>query len=826
MISTTAGITTAYQTSGFLSTANLLNLVSTNNLLDLVSTSRLNSALISTTNFVSLSFSSLSTSLGLVDIANFTSTVTGLGSARYVSTLSLVSTTVGIESFVSTAIQAIPFVYAGATVYMNYSVTAGTYKALENTITTGPQQSLAILVNGNTANNFIVGFQSDFSLPIEIPVGIWRVVLFCQASGANVTTYPELYLRDALGTETLVASESSAPQTVPTTLTELIMSMPVPQTTIPTGSVLVLKIFANNTASPNRTFTTYFENGTYSYVQTTFGVIIDNSVLTSSIIGLGSLGYVSSLSLVSTTAGITKAYQTAGFVSTPNLLNLVSTNNLLSLVSTPNLLDLVSTSRLDSALASTVFGLPTGINSNQLISTTAGVTLGYQTAGFLSTNNLLNLVSTNNLLDLVSTSRLDSALASTVSGLPTSVNSNQLISTTAGVTLAYQTSGFLSTPNLLNLVSTNNLLDLVSTSRLDSALASTVSGLPTSVNSNQLISTTAGVTLGYQTAGFLSTPNLLNLVSTNNLLDLVSTSALNSALASTVFGLPTGINSNQLISTTSGIETEFQNAFLTILTSGLVSTPNLIDLVSTSYLQTQFASSFTGLSNIAVTKITAGSNITISPLGGQGNVTINASGGGSSIPENLSTFLLKTSTILASSVTLYDTTGVNPEVNYLYNYTGLTISKSLYGFASRDLTDIPGKIFAKSYNISAGPLAGTAEYTYSIAAGAGLTGTISTPTITDETTGGITGLYLSSLYLGNSGGTPVGQITTDATATNLFWKGSQLNNQTGGGGGSAVPYISAFTVSTGSVFASTVTSYLMSSVNLYAATLNMSVVFV
>jgi hypothetical protein len=44
-------------------------------------------------------------------------------------------------------------------------------------------------------------------------------------------------------------------------------------------------------------------------------------------------------------------------------------------------------------------------------------------------------------------------------------------------------------------------------------------------------------------------------------------------------------------------------------------------------------------------------------------------------------------------------------------------------------------------------------------------------------------LYISSLYFGNVGGTVAGQLTTDATATDLFWKGSKLNDQSGGGGG-------------------------------------------
>ena len=44
-------------------------------------------------------------------------------------------------------------------------------------------------------------------------------------------------------------------------------------------------------------------------------------------------------------------------------------------------------------------------------------------------------------------------------------------------------------------------------------------------------------------------------------------------------------------------------------------------------------------------------------------------------------------------------------------------------------------------------------------------------------------LYISSLFFGNFGGTVTGELTTDGTATDLFWKGSKLNDQGGGGGG-------------------------------------------
>lgn len=100
---------------------------------------------------------------------------------------------------------------------------------------------------------------------------------------------------------------------------------------------------------------------------------------------------------------------------------------------------------------------------------------------------------------------------------------------------------------------------------------------------------------------------------------------------------------------------------------------------------------------------------------------------------------------------------------------------------------------------------------YSIGTNSYLTGSVSTLGLlyTDGITPNTGSIYISSLYLGNFGGTTSGQITTDATATNLFWNGSQLNNQGGGGGGGAIDYISAFTVSTNLLQVSSIQTYLL-----------------
>ena len=79
----------------------------------------------------------------------------------------------------------------------------------------------------------------------------------------------------------------------------------------------------------------------------------------------------------------------------------------------------------------------------------------------------------------------------------------------------------------------------------------------------------------------------------------------------------------------------------------------------------------------------------------------------------------------------------------------------------------------------------SSQEAYSLVLNQLITGSISSLGLfyADGVTPQLGSLYISSLYLGNLGGTTTGQLTTDGTATDLFWKGSKLNDQGGGGGG-------------------------------------------
>jgi hypothetical protein len=121
-------------------------------------------------------------------------------------------------------------------------------------------------------------------------------------------------------------------------------------------------------------------------------VNVDMSFLASTVMGLGTAGYIS-------TSGGGGSINATGLVSTANLVNLVSTANLVNLVSTPNLVNLVSTSYLASQLTSTVLGLGT--------------------SGYLSSLNTRSLST-------------GTVFTSSISFIDTSLNTKQLLAVNGG----------------------------------------------------------------------------------------------------------------------------------------------------------------------------------------------------------------------------------------------------------------------------------------------------------------------------------------------------------------------------------------------------------
>jgi hypothetical protein len=335
--------------SGLVSTANLANLISTANLAGHVSTANL-ANLVSTANLANhISTANLANLVSTSYLGTqLASTVMGLGTAGYVSSSQLTSTTTGtfsyISSFVSTFVQTTPGSYSGEQLYMNYSIPIGAnYQLGINNIFGGPGTQFTSTITRNTTNNQLQGFITDFSLPSFFTTGLWTVTIFAESDDTGLTMYASLFLRSSLGVLTKISDSSQSPFIVAGTKISLDLVIDVPYTSIASGDTIFIRLFcANTTNSKDILLTLYFEDGNYSHVHTTLGTIVPQPLITSSLVGLGTMGYLSTIpwnSVVSTA-------NLAHLVSTANLADLISTANLFDLVSTANLADLVSTSYL------------------------------------------------------------------------------------------------------------------------------------------------------------------------------------------------------------------------------------------------------------------------------------------------------------------------------------------------------------------------------------------------------------------------------------------------------------------------------------------------
>jgi hypothetical protein len=371
------------------------------------------------------------------------------------------------------------------------------------------------------------------------------------------------------------------------------------------------------------------------------------------VIGLGTAGYLSSIPSLGA-FGLVSTANLANLVSTANLANLVSTANLANHVSTANLANLVSTSYLTTQLGSTVIGLGTAgyISSQQLLSsfsglsnvavtkliagtgvslspasgvgnvtvTVQGVTTsignyGQNTVGaqivvttqgpFPFTIVSATITTGGNPVQIIATGDANNVTASTwcllqlyrgttaVGGQVQAESSAANENIPFGITWVDAVPAGTYTYSLkANNVAggsfqfgeaTSPVISVVeiagaSPGFLSSiSLFSTVAGLGTAgyLSSLSLYSTVTG--LG--TAGYLSSiPSLGGFVSSANLANLVSTSFLNTSLTSTVRGLGTA-------------------GYLSSIPSlgGFVSTANIANLVSTSYLASQLGSTVIGL---------------------------------------------------------------------------------------------------------------------------------------------------------------------------------------------------------------------------------------
>ena len=212
-------------------------------------------------------------------------------------------------------------VYYATYFYLNYSATASPYKAMELTGTVASPTTLLHSLSPISATA-IAQFQTNFSIPASIPAGFWSFNLYADTNTATNSLYVSLYSRTS-GTDTLLTTTSASPTPLQIGFTPTLYSivMNVPVTSLSGVTSLVVKIYASNSDPDwSSMIRTHYEGSTYSHVRTSFGFMSQEDAIPSTVTGLGSIGYISSLSLqstvrslssnlVSTTTGI---YQTLG----------------------------------------------------------------------------------------------------------------------------------------------------------------------------------------------------------------------------------------------------------------------------------------------------------------------------------------------------------------------------------------------------------------------------------------------------------------------------------------------------------------------------------
>ena len=574
------------------STPNLLNLVSTPNLLDLVSSPNLLN-LVSTQNLLDLVSSP--NLLNLVSTQVLFSTVAGLGEI-YVSTPSLVSTLGAYLSSFSTA-----FGPGGGTITSSN-------------------------INSTVAGLGTAGYVSTLSLTSSINAALSSFSTAFGPGGGTITSSNINSTIQGLGTLGFISTQTLQSTLVSTTAgLERYISTFIDPAEL-TSSVLQ---FISSTFFQTQLTSTVAGLGTSGYVSTlsmnssiqtaissfstALGTVGSGNLslgnLQSTVAGLGTTGYVSSIRGLVSTPNLLNVVSTPNLlnlVSTPNLLNLISSPNLLNLVSSANLLGLVSTPYLSNVLTSTVIGLGTvGYISSlslrsSLVSTVAGLNLTSLLPPFLSsftvstgsvsassiTTIQLNVSSTASISSLtvnslqfgdgtgwvnlgpLQTVALSSIQVNTSSLYANSGNFGYVSTQFATVSSLVFLDPYLGTPNYLA-VSSGSLL-------LNGAFLTGSGGSGGGLTTQNLVSTVGGLgSAGYISSigGLVSTPNLLNLVSSPNLLNLISSPNLLNLISS-----PNLLN---LVSSPNLLN--------------LISSPNLLNLVSTSFLDTQLASTVRGL---------------------------------------------------------------------------------------------------------------------------------------------------------------------------------------------------------------------------------------
>ena len=551
-----------------------------------------------------------------ISIIQLASSITGLGSAGYVSTTSLYSTVAGLGTagYVSSATLTKTVAALGTTGYIS---TTSLYSTVAGLGTAGYVSTAQF----NSFSNFIynpVSYISSgnlFSTSISL---LGFIDGFVNSQGSAISSFTvtgtvNFFSTLSIGTFVYVNGNIS---TLSTSVGDAIVNLgttpgylsSLQSQVLSTGTIGLSSINFVDTVT-GVTQLVAITNGIFQVNGASITGDVSKGDLTSTVIGLGTAGYLSTIvwdSVISTAnlADLISTANLADLISSANLSGLISTANLSGLISTANLTDLISTANLN--------GL---VNSADL-------------TGLISTANLTDLISTANLTDLISTANLTGLIS-------TSFFDTQITSSLIGL----GNLGFLSSYNTRNVstgtvqASSITFIDINVPPSVGAGLPSLLyassgklmfngafaTGVGAAAGVSQLIAGngisltpeigTGTVTLTATIAnmvGLISTPNVANIVSTANLNGLVSTSFFDSQITSSLNGLGTAgyISSTQLQSTVVALK----QSFFVVNTDSLYLIGSGNTLVISSLRELVYLSSF-----IQSTVTYKGSNGNIAP---------------------------------------------------------------------------------------------------------------------------------------------------------------------------------------------------------------------
>ena len=328
---------------------------------------------------------------GYVSTMSLYSTVRGLGTVGYVSSPTLLSSIAGLGTagYVSTASFYSTVVGLGTAGY----ISSAQYNSFSNLIYNNVSYISSGNLNSTTTNLF--GYIQD--------------IINSQGSGSissfTVNGTANFYSTLSVGTFFYINGNIS---TLSTSIGDAIVNLgttpgylsSLNSLSLSTGMITLSSINFIDTVTSVKQLVAV-TNGVFKVNGASITGDVTTGNLTSTVIGLGTTGYLSSVVF----NGVVSTANLSGFVSTANLAGLVSTANLSGLISTANLASLVSTANLA--------GLISSANLNGLVSTAnlANLVSTANLASLVSTANLENLVSTTNLIDLVSTANLQGLIS-------------------------------------------------------------------------------------------------------------------------------------------------------------------------------------------------------------------------------------------------------------------------------------------------------------------------------------------------------------------------------------------------------------------------------